>query len=99
MEQMTITLTPDLRQALDEQARRLGTTPERIARDCLRDRFIPANTVESNTAESQTLADFLEGYIGVLSSSERIPGGARMSEDSSKKFAAGMSKKRQEGRL
>lgn len=42
-----------------------------------------------------TLADFLQGHIGILHSSEYMPGGARMSVDSSKKFAAGLLKKRQ----
>ena len=41
-----------------------------------------------------TLADFLQGHIGILHSSEYIPGGARMSVDSGKKFAAGLLKQR-----
>ena len=48
-------------------------------------------------SESQgTLADFLQGHIGILHSSEHVPGGARMSVDSSKKFAAGLLKQRQQ---
>ena len=42
-----------------------------------------------------TLADFLQGHIGILHSSEYMPGGARMSVDSGKKFAAGLLKQRQ----
>ncbi|MXX38371.1 MAG: hypothetical protein F4Z85_09975 [Gemmatimonadetes bacterium] len=41
-----------------------------------------------------TLADFLQGHIGILHSSEYMPGGARMSVDSGKKFAAGLLKQR-----
>ena len=49
------------------------------------------------SSEAQgTLADFLQGHIGVLHSSEYVPGGARMSVDSGKKFAAGLLKQRQQ---
>ncbi len=96
---MRITLTPDLERALAEQAHKQGTTPERLALDCLRERFLPLVTTESTAEEQGTLADFLANHIGVLSSSEHVPGGARMSENSGKKFAAGLVKKRQEGRL
>ena len=47
----------------------------------------------------KTLADFLADRIGVLSSSEYIPGGAQMSEDCGKKFAQGMVEKRKRGKL
>lgn len=50
-------------------------------------------------AAQGTLADFLQGHIGVLHSSEYMPGGARMSVDSGKKFAAGLLKKRQQEKL
>jgi hypothetical protein len=94
---MIITLTPDIEKALAEQARKLGTTPEQLALDSLLERFIlPAQAVP---AERQgTLADFLRGHIGILHSSEHVPGGARMSEDSGKKFAAGLVEQRQKGR-
>ena len=49
--------------------------------------------------ETETLADRLTDYIGVLSSSEYVPGGAQMSKDTGKKFAEGMVKKREEGHL
>ncbi len=99
MEAMTITLPFDLAGVLTEQARKQGTTPERIARDYLRERLLPSVTTESTTKEQGTLADFLVDYIGVISSSEHVPGGARMSENSGRKFTAGLVKKRQEGRL
>jgi hypothetical protein len=47
----------------------------------------------------QTMAEFLEGYIGVFDSREDQPGGARMSEDTGRKFAEEMLRKRQQGRL
>ena len=42
----------------------------------------------------ETLADFMEldSFIGVVHSSESVPGGANMSVDSSKKFAEGLLK-------
>jgi hypothetical protein len=91
---MIITLTPDIERVWAEEARKLGTTPEQLALDSLRERFVlPAHAV---SAEGQdTLADFLHGYLGVLYSSEHVIGGARMSEDSGKKFAAGLAAQRQ----
>ena len=48
---------------------------------------------QEGPSETQgTLADFLQEHIGILHSSEHVPGGARMSVDSSKKFAAGLLK-------
>lgn len=38
---MVIRLTPQLEAALSEQARRRGVTPEVLALDALRDRFLP----------------------------------------------------------
>ncbi len=43
--------------------------------------------------QQETLADFLHEHVGVLDSSEHVPGGARMSEGSSKKFADGLLKR------
>ena len=86
---MIITLTPDIEKALAEQARKLGTTPEQLALDSLRERFVLA--ADAVRAEGQgTLAEFLRGHMGVLHSSEHIPGGARMSEQTGKKFATGL---------
>lgn len=38
---MVITLPPQLEAVLSEQARRRGTTPEVLALDALRERFLP----------------------------------------------------------
>lgn len=48
------------------------------------------------TEEPATLADFLQGYVGVLHSSEYAPGGTRLSEDSGRKFAAGLAAQHQQ---
>jgi hypothetical protein len=87
---MIITLTPDIEQALAAEARKLGLTPEQLALDSLRERFLSSESEPSPTAEPATLADFLGGHVGVLHSSEYVPGGARLSEDSGRKFAAGL---------
>ena len=50
----------------------------------------------AQTEEPATLADFLQGYVGVLHSSEYVPGGARLSEDSGRKFAEGLTAQRQQ---
>jgi hypothetical protein len=53
----------------------------------------------AKTVEEGTLADFLSEFIGVLNSSEHIPGGANLSQKSRSKFAEGMFQKRMRGRL
>ena len=93
---MTITLPPELEQAVAERANEQGTTPQLLALDELRRSFPPKS---SFPAEEGSLADFLGEFIGCLHSGEQVPGGAQMSTDSGKKFAAILSKKRQEGKL
>jgi hypothetical protein len=72
---MIITLTPDLEQALATEARKLGRTPEQLALDSLRERFLSPESDLSPKGEQATLADFLSGHLGVLHSSEHVPGG------------------------
>ena len=95
---MIITLTPDLEQALAAEARKLGCTPEQLALDSLRERFLSPESDQPPVAEQATLADFLRGHLGVLHSSEHIPGGARLSENSGRKFAAGLAARRHQKR-
>ena len=89
---MVITLTPDLEKALAERARKLGTTPETLALDSLRERFAPTPLPKLQG----TMADFLKDFIGVLNSSEFVKGGAQMSVDTGKKFSAIVYKKHRE---
>lgn len=95
---MIINLTPEIEAALIEQARQLGTTPELLALDSLRERFVPPSEAEATEPEG-TLADFLADHIGVLHSSEFVPDGAGMSEDCGRKFSVGMKKKQDKNRL
>ena len=89
---MIITLTPDIEHTLTEQAHKLGVTPEQLALDSLRERFALSDSTNTASGRQGTLGDFLQGYIGVLDSSEHVPGGTRMSEDSGRKFAEGLLK-------
>ena len=78
---MKITVPPDLERALAARAHQIGTTPERLALDSLRERFPPSESAdgdEENEETRRTLADLLKGYVGVLHSSEHVPGGAAM---------------------
>ncbi len=84
---LKLQLTPDLETALAEQARQRGTTLELLALESLRERFVAP---DAPPVPAQSLADFLGEHLGALQSSEVVPGGARMSEETSKKFAAGL---------
>ena len=95
---MIITLTPNIEHALTAEAYKLGRTPEQLALDSLRDRFLFPVTDVSIAAEQTSLADFLSGHLGVLHSSEHVPGGARLSENSGRKFASGLAGQRQKKR-
>jgi hypothetical protein len=96
---MEITLPPDIERVLTEEANKRGTTPELLALDSLRQRFLVEPLPAAPADGEGTLAEFLAAHIGVLHSSEQVPGGARMSEDSGRQFAAGLLKKRQQGHL
>ncbi len=87
---MIITLTPDIEQALTEEAHKQGRTPEQLALDSLRERFLLPESDISPAGKQTSLADFLCRHLGVLHSSEHVPGGACLSEESGRKFAAGL---------
>ena len=95
---MIITLTPDLEQALAAEAWKLGRTPEQVVLDSLRERFLSPESPPSLGGEQATLADFLHGHLGVLHSSEHVPGGARLSEKSGHKFVTTLLTRRQQQR-
>jgi hypothetical protein len=95
---MIIKLTPDIEQALTDEARKLGTSPEQLTLESLRERFGCREVIPYSATAQETLADFLRGHIGVLHSSEHIPGGARVSEARGKKFTAELVAERQQGR-
>ena len=73
---MDIRLTPDLEAVLTTKARLVGSTPEELALDILRERLGRAMPPVVN-GEANNLEEFLADYIGVLpaheSSSEGQP--------------------------
>jgi hypothetical protein len=87
-----ITLTPDIERALLEQARKRGTTVERLALESLHEQFV-AET--GGVAASATLADFLGGHLGVLHSSGEGPD----TKTDGGTFAGALLEKRRLGRL
>ena len=97
---MKITVPPDLERALATRAQQVGMTPELLALESLRERFATeADDTAGVNENRRTLADLLNGYVGVLHSSEQVTGGAAMSEETGKKFTAGLLKKRTAGHL
>lgn len=95
----TIELTPEEDAVLDEAARRRGTTPESVIHDLIRQglRTIPKNGAEAAPAGS--MAEFLEGYVGVFDSRDFIPGGARFSEATGEQFADILEEKQARGHI
>jgi hypothetical protein len=93
---MVITLTPEIEQTLNELAEKQGTTIELLALSAIREKIA---RIKNRKRKVKTLADRLAPYIGVISSSEFVPGGANMSVDSGKAFAQGLLEKRKQGRL
>lgn len=96
---MMITLTPDVEQALTEYARQQGTTPENLALESLREQFVRTTSKKRQPKVKGTLFDFLGPAIGILHSSEHVPGGAQMSIASGRKFTEVLLKKRQQNQL
>jgi len=94
---MELTLTPEIENAINKQAIRRGVTPERLVLESLKQLFVIAETKLDE--QPATLADFLDGYIGVIHSSQLIEGGARFSENSGSKFAQLMRHKRKQDHL
>lgn len=66
---MIITLTPELEQALIEQASRQGTSPEQLALASLRERFVKSSASKVASTMKGSMFDYLIGYIAVLHSS------------------------------
>ncbi|WP_329682258.1 hypothetical protein [Longimicrobium sp.] len=97
---MTIVLTPEVERELTSRAQRQGTTPDLLADTYLRERlFADAEEERSANGRPRTLAERLKGYVGVLSSSEHVPGGAQMSERTGEQFTQILLERQAEGRL
>jgi hypothetical protein len=81
----TITLPADIEGPLAEEARRRGTTPELLALDTLRLRFAPPVVSPSEEQPVSNLADFLDGYVGLVEGSTEP-----LSERCGERFAQGL---------
>ena len=81
---MNVMLTPDIESSLAKKAQHLGTTPELLALDLLRQQLF-GNSQNGSQELAGNLADFLEPHVGVLST-----GGAQLSKQSGDKFAEGL---------
>ncbi len=95
---ITITLPPELEQAFSEQAEQQGTTPELLALDVLY-KWGACASFPAELPQGATLADALADYIGAVSTRDKYPTGSTLSENTGRKFAAGMMKKHQAGKL
>ncbi|HSU14811.1 hypothetical protein [Longimicrobium sp.] len=95
---MSIHLSPNTESLLADAAQARGTTPDLLAEELLLERLqpepdAPSTNGAADTDSPETLADQLADFIGVLHSSEHVPGGARMSVRTGEQFAAGMLEK------
>lgn len=86
---MTITLTPKLEKALSEEAQRQGTTPERLALDCLSEMFTFEDSPLAEKYPEGSAFDLFDGLLEQVSSG----GEGHWSEDTGRKFAEGMAEK------
>jgi hypothetical protein len=99
-EPVTIVLTPEVERELASRAQRQGTTPDLLADTYLRERlFAEAEENQLGNGGPRTLAERLKGYVGVLSSSEHVPGGAQMSERTGEQFSQILLDRQAGGRL
>jgi predicted transcriptional regulator len=96
---VTIELSPDLEQALDDAARAQGTTPQTLAAEWLRERLFPSSSQAHASSFPRNLAERLAGYVGILDSGEHVQGGAQMSERTGEQFTDILVQRRQQGRL
>lgn len=93
---MTIDLTPEEQQKLDDVARRQGTTPESLVRALVQEKLSEEQT---DAAPPGSMAEFLDGYVGVFDSRDWVPGGARLSERTGEQFTDILVQKRREGHI
>ena len=85
----TITLPADIEGPLTEEARRRGTTPERLALDTLRLRFAASNPLPPGNATESNLAEFLAGDVGLVAGSTEP-----LSERRGERFAEGLAEEK-----
>lgn len=79
-------------------ARQKGTTPESLVLVAVEHLLNPAEQDSGGTPPA-SMAEFLEGYVGVFDSREWTPGGARLSERTGEQFTDILVQKRREGHI
>jgi len=94
---LTINLSPELEQAVQEQAQQQGTTSEQIVIDSVQKMYPLTLPIEAEG--DGTLADYWWDYIGSIDSSEKMTGGANLSSDTGRRFATLMTLKYRWGEL
>jgi len=96
---VSIDLLPDVELWLAGKARKQGTTLNALVNDYLRE--LKRNDADADTQSPQpgSMAEFLEGYVGVFDSRTIVPGGARLSEATGEKFADILEEKRARGHI
>jgi hypothetical protein len=92
---MQITLTPEIENVLTQRANKIGTTPERLALEVLRQHLSEMRESEEQPSSQRTLAEFLGDQIGSIATGDYVPGGANLSEQTGQRFAAALLKKHQ----
>ncbi|NEQ99096.1 MAG: hypothetical protein F6K30_20655 [Cyanothece sp. SIO2G6] len=100
---MQLTLTPEIAAALIQAAQQQGTTPEILALSCLQRQFLPppspdAENPKLETSE-QSLADFLDSYIGILASKTDNNGNTEPVAPPTSPFTQYLMQKRDQGKL
>jgi hypothetical protein len=96
---MNITLTPDIEQVLRQAAKKQGATVESIVLKTLRECFFQKKNKKQDCSTMNSLADMLQGDIGTIDSGEIVEDGARMSENSGKRFAEILAEKQRQGKI
>lgn len=94
---MTIIPPPRLQEALDEAARRQGTTAESLAVTLLSGLLLPADPGEAAIPEGGSLADQLSYFIGAIDSGEHVPDGAGVSDRTGTEYGKLLLKRHREG--
>ena len=88
---VTITLPQELEKVLTQRAQQQNTTADLLAIDSLIKMYTPPSAAP--VEEGVTLAEYWADYIGSIDSSEIVPEGAQLSENTGRKFAELMVKK------
>jgi hypothetical protein len=100
-----IQLAPDVETALVEAARRRGVTPDALADECLRERFMPrptgtaASVGDHVSGGPRNLLEFLGDSVGAVGGEDPNAPMTNGAEDTGRKFTEILLRRRADGRL